>query len=219
MHNAAPPPDHELPSTFRLIRSTVISIAAAAVILVTVVLPAEYAIDPTGIGRALGLTSMGEIKQQLEKDAKEHSAAPPRGGERPDFFASLGGLLIGSASAQTAKTAPGQLAQAKDTSPWKDEVTFSLRPGQGMEIKLTMKKGDTATYSWAATDGRINYDLHAHAGGQTARYRRGRGKRGDSGSFTARFDGDHGWFFRNRDRRTVKVLMKLKGGYSAIVRK
>jgi len=213
MHNVNPPPDVELPTTFQLIRSTLIAIAAAAVILITVVLPAEYAIDPTGVGRVLGLSKMGELKKQLDRESKEHSGVAPQPGERKRLFATLGALLISPAAAQTKE------ARSKEKAEWKDKVTFSLKPGQGLEIKLTMKKGTTAAYEWTATDGRINYDLHAHAKGKTARYARGRGKRTVSGSFTARFDGNHGWFFRNRDRRTVKVLMKLKGDYSAIVRK
>lgn len=41
----------------------------------TVVLPAEYGIDPTGVGRALGLTQMGEIKTRLAKEALADAAA------------------------------------------------------------------------------------------------------------------------------------------------
>lgn len=211
MYNAKPPADVELPSAGKLIRSTAISIVVAGGILVTTVLPAEYAIDPTGIGRLLGLTSMGEIKKSLEKESKEHSQFTPRSGDRRSVFTALGNLLISPAAAEEKKPA----AKATD---WKDEVTFTLKPGQGFEIKLTMKKGVKARYEWTATGGRINYDLHAHAGGSNARYKRGRGKQNDSGSFTARFDGDHGWFFRNRDRNEVKVVMKFKGDYSGIVR-
>ena len=47
----------------------------AAVILVTVVLPAEYGIDPTRIGRVLGLTQMGEIKARLAREAAADQAA------------------------------------------------------------------------------------------------------------------------------------------------
>ena len=47
----------------------------AAVILVTVVLPAEYGIDPTHIGRVLGLTQMGEIKARLAREAAADQAA------------------------------------------------------------------------------------------------------------------------------------------------
>jgi hypothetical protein len=39
-----------------LLKYTVLSIAFAAVVLLTVILPAEYHIDPTGLGHKLGLT-------------------------------------------------------------------------------------------------------------------------------------------------------------------
>ena len=56
-------PITDLPSTRQLNRATLLAIGAAAVILVTTVLPAEYGVDPTGIGSALGLTAMGQMKQ------------------------------------------------------------------------------------------------------------------------------------------------------------
>ena len=65
----------ELPSTASLLRSTVLAIVGAAAILVTVVLPAEYGIDPTGVGRMLGLTDMGETKQQLAAEAEADRVA------------------------------------------------------------------------------------------------------------------------------------------------
>lgn len=46
----------------------------AAVLLVAVVMPADYGMDPTGIGRFLKLTQMGEIKQQLAADATANTA-------------------------------------------------------------------------------------------------------------------------------------------------
>ena len=48
-----------------LIRSTLLAAGAAGAILVLFWLPAEYGIDPTGVGALTGLTEMGEIKQQL----------------------------------------------------------------------------------------------------------------------------------------------------------
>ena len=50
------------------IPSTAVAAAVAAVLLVTVVMPAEYGIDPTGMGRLLGLKEMGEIKMQLARE-------------------------------------------------------------------------------------------------------------------------------------------------------
>lgn len=64
-----------LPGRRQLLMSTLIAFAVAAVLLVTVVMPAEYGIDPTRIGRVLGLTDMGEIKEQLHDEADADKAA------------------------------------------------------------------------------------------------------------------------------------------------
>jgi hypothetical protein len=56
MYNTERPDPSQLPSTGRLLRSTLIAAAAAATLLTLVVLPAEYGVDPTGVGRVLGLT-------------------------------------------------------------------------------------------------------------------------------------------------------------------
>ena len=71
------PPVAPLPpaSPGRLLRSTLIALAVAVALLVTVVLPAEYGIDPTGVGRVLGLTRMGQIKTRLAKEAAADAAA------------------------------------------------------------------------------------------------------------------------------------------------
>jgi hypothetical protein len=59
------PTERELPSTQKLVKSTILAAATAAVLLVTVVMPAEYGIDPTGIGNLIGLKKMGEIRVSL----------------------------------------------------------------------------------------------------------------------------------------------------------
>jgi hypothetical protein len=69
MYNSNIPARAELPSSAHLVKSTVVALFAAAGILVTVVLPAEYGIDVTGVGRVLGLTEMGEAKQQAALEA------------------------------------------------------------------------------------------------------------------------------------------------------
>lgn len=71
MYNTDIPTRAQLPSTAKLLRSTLLAAVIASVLLVTVVLPAEYAIDPTGAGRVLGLTQMGEIKTQLAEEAEQ----------------------------------------------------------------------------------------------------------------------------------------------------
>ena len=51
----------ELPNKKILNRATLIAATIAAVLLVTVVLPAEYGVDRTGVGRLLGLTDQPHI--------------------------------------------------------------------------------------------------------------------------------------------------------------
>lgn len=74
MYNTDFPSKADLPTTDRLIRSTVIAGVSALAILVTVVLPSEYGIDPTGFGRLTGLTTMGQIKMQLAEEAAAEEA-------------------------------------------------------------------------------------------------------------------------------------------------
>lgn len=58
-----------------LIRSTLMAGGGALAILTFFWLPAEYGIDPTGVGGLLGLTEMGDIKQQLAGEAESQDAA------------------------------------------------------------------------------------------------------------------------------------------------
>ena len=64
MLNSKLPDMSELPTTRQLVGSTLLAMGGAAAILVAVVMPSEYGIDPTGLGGVLGLTEMGEIKKQ-----------------------------------------------------------------------------------------------------------------------------------------------------------
>jgi len=71
----APQPASPTPTSWQLLRSTMIAAVVAGALLVTCVLPAEYGVDPTGIGRVLGLTQMGEVKLALAEEAASNAAA------------------------------------------------------------------------------------------------------------------------------------------------
>lgn len=81
MYNTDLPTRAELPSTGKLLRSTLMAVVIAVALLISVVLPAEYAIDPTGAGRLLGLTEMGEIKTQLAEEAELDQASVQQASE------------------------------------------------------------------------------------------------------------------------------------------
>jgi len=70
-------PDESAAASSRgaLLKSTLLALSVAVVLLVTCVLPAEYGVDPTRVGRVLGLTQMGEVKQALAEEDAANAAA------------------------------------------------------------------------------------------------------------------------------------------------
>lgn len=203
MFNAQKPAPEDLPSARSLFRSTLIALAAAGGILVAIVWPSEYGIDPTGIGGALGLTEMGEIKTQLSEEAEADRRAAEEADESSSLGAAIFALLVGTAQAQEA---------------WRDEVSLTLAPSEGKEVKLVMKKGAVARFAWVAEGGAVNFDLHGDGGGESISYEKGRSVPGAEGELTAAFDGEHGWFWRNRTGAPVTVTLRASGDYAEVKR-
>lgn len=206
MYNSNTPLPADLPSSRQLLRSTLLAAISAAVLLITVVLPAEYGIDPTGTGRILRLTEMGEIKQQLAAEADADTAVPP----------------VAKAPAAVAPDAlpqaPAPVIEAAQPAPWRDEMRVMLAPGEGAEIKLRMQAGDKAEYSWVVEGGVVNFDTHGDGGGRSISYEKGRGVPADDGELEAAFTGNHGWYWRNRGQADVTLVLRTRGVYSDIKR-
>jgi len=205
MYNANFPHKSELPSTAKLIKSTVLAAAAAGVILVTVVMPAEYGIDPIGVGRLLGLKKMGEIKMSLAREAAAEVAVPAAAESRP--------------AAQEMRLAPVSAPEkTKAAAVRTDEMGVTLAPSQGAEIKLALAKGKKAKYTWTSSGGRANYDIHGDSKKLKIKYH-GYSKGSEktaSGVLTAAFDGHHGWFWRNRTNAALTVTLNVSGEYTGI---
>lgn len=216
MYNNAIPDAAELPSARKLLRSTLIALAVAGVLLVTVVLPAEYAIDPTGIGRMLGLTKMGEIKAQLAREAAADAtpAVASQDGRAADGAKPLPAPVAGGPAA--SERAAQDVATPEQV--WKDQMQAVLQPGEGTEIKLVMKAGAKAEFSWTVQGGTVNFDTHGDGGGQSISYEKGRTVPADEGVLVAAFDGNHGWFWRNRGDAPVTVVVRVRGEYQDIKR-
>ena len=227
-----------------LVRATLGSMAAALAILVLFWLPAEYGVDATGLGRVMGLTQMGEIKQQLYEEAAAEDAvlAAQAAAERisadPALIARLETLevqvagiaaALGVAPPQTSAAeamappaeAPAPVAVAPAPEPvlpeWRDEVSYTLAPTEGIEIKLVMNEGARAEFAWTANGSVLNYDTHGDGGGQRVSYEQGRGVPEQSGELVAAFDGNHGWFWRNRTDAPVTFTLRTRGDYSRMI--
>ena len=79
---------------------------------------------------------------------------------------------------------------------------------------MVMEAGQTAEYQMLVEGGRVNFDLHGHGGGNSVTYEKGRGSTGAEGEVTADFDGEHGWFWRNRDSADITVTVQVRGEYA-----
>ena len=213
MYNSDTPLRAELPSSRQLVRSTMLAAVSALVLLVAVVLPAEYGIDPTGIGRVLRMTEMGDIKKQLAAEAAADAAATASAAP-----SQAPGTTLGMSSANAAQPPAAAVVAAAPKVEWRDEKPFTLTPGEGTEIKLTMAQGAKAQYSWVVEGGEVNFDTHGDAPGKSISYEKGRGVSADEGVLEAAFSGNHGWYWRNRGTSNVKVILRTRGDYTAIKR-
>lgn len=210
MYNSQMPSLDELPTSRQLIRSTLLAAAAAGALLIAVVLPSEYGIDPTGIGRVLGLTEMGEVKMRLAAEAAADAAAPAA----PVQGAPASAALV----PQDAEPAAPPAGVGRN-----DEMQLSLAPGEAAEIKVTAKEGTQIAFDWSVGGGHVNYDTHGDGKPGAPRsfyhgYGKGKESTGERGTLVAAFDGHHGWFWRNRSGAPVTVTLRTKGGYTAIKR-
>ncbi len=203
-----------LPSARTLIRSTLIAAVAATILLVTIVLPAEYAIDPTGIGRLLGLAEMGEIKGSLEQEAgTDARPAPTLVAPCPPPAAPVTAVHAppvgsGSAASRATPVVPAALTHV---------TRVTLKPGEGKEVKLKMREGARATFAWVTDRGVVNYDTHGDdAGGTYHGYGKGTGERTQTGVLIAAVDGMHGWFWRNRTQEVVTITLETTGDYQEL---
>lgn len=205
MYNNNIPSQNELPSSAKLIKSTMVAMVLAVVILITAVLPAEYGIDPTGVGNMLGLTHMGEIKVSLATEAAAEVAA----GNAVKKEVVKVSEPVAPATIEVAKVDPSKVMMS-------DSITVSLKPNQGREVKVAMLKGGKVSYKWSTSNGRANFDVHGDSKKHQIDYfNYSKGSlESDTGVLEAEFDGKHGWFWRNRSGGTMTITLEVEGEFT-----
>lgn len=189
-----------LPSSAQLVKATLLALVIAIGVLLTAVLPAEYGIDPTGVGQRLGLTAL-------------------RGGETS--------LLpqTEAVAVEPSITAPVSVLDAVWKSPTayrNDALSVTLAPGEGAEIKALMKSGERFFFAWSTVGGAVNFDMHGEKlnikSDEFTSFWKGRNQTTANGAFEAPFDGTHGWYWRNRGTQPVTVTVKTSGYYEKLYR-
>lgn len=121
---------------------------------------------------------------------------------------------------QVFRTVPFSVIVTKTDVPFNaDDMSLTLRPNEGAEIKATMRKGEQFFFSWATEGGPVNVDMHGekfNAGDKFTSYWKGQQLVSDQGSFVAPFNGTHGWYWRNRGNKPVTVKVKVSGFYAKL---
>jgi len=183
------------PSRRQLLISTLIALAAAAVILVVFVLPAEYGVDPTKAGGLLGLTAMGESKT----GAALGVTVPPEGGDVSVMHAHKGKWYNG-------------------------RVEINVAGYEELEYKATLAKGEPLLYSWTTQGGPLYFEFHGEpTEGKWPKdyyqsYEIVESSTAAAGSFIAPFTGKHGWYWRNPSGNEVTIVLEAAGYYTSLAR-
>jgi hypothetical protein len=218
------------PTTSQLVKATLAAAVAAALILITTVLPAEYGIDPTGIGARLGLGVLA-ADHDANHDTATSSPAPvaapaqPADQAAPAAPSAAEHSQIRSNAVETFGANAGQsfdtAAVSLHTTPYRnDTLSLTLAPGKGAEVKAMLKAGDGIVFHWKAT-GDVALDMHGErpdAKGTWTSYAVERSQREASGTFIAPFDGSHGWYWQNRGTEPVTVNIQVAGHQEKLYR-
>ena len=151
----------------------------------------------TGVGKFTGLKRMGEIKTTLAKEFEEAEAQSTIS-------------LIPEDSIATDST------PIDSTSQRTDEKSVTLDANKSIEIKLAMAKGNKVNFTWSTDAGQVFYDLHADSKEVNYHiYEKGTDST-KTGTLEAAFDGNHGWYWKNRAQDPITITLTTTGIYEDI---
>lgn len=208
MPEPASPFETTPPSGRRIATSVAVAVVAALVVLVTVILPAEYNIDPTGVGGAIGLTQINEPERTLVVRDVIGGNETYRSVPIPDFGqpVPLPNPAVFQGHAGPART---------------ETLTVTLEPGEETEVKTVLKESQVIVYSWSVDRGQLYVDFHGHEpdAGQDYWVRYEEQQEGSSGhgSLVAPFAGEHGWFWQNYNEFPVVITLTFTGYFDDFI--
>jgi hypothetical protein len=195
-------------STKALINASVMAMLLAIVILFAAVLPAEYGIDPTGLGKKMGLVALSEVAQKPSRASAENCNKPTQN--------------VAESTAKPVVADPNSGIRPLDVSKpiqWKDSVKIVVPPKKGLEYKFAMQKGAVLEYSWLTDGASIYFDFHGEPKGATDGYFKSYLDIMDSeskGILTAPFEGVHGWYWENETGNPVTIQLRTRGNYEVL---
>ncbi|MDQ7089577.1 MAG: hypothetical protein Q9M50_02900 [Methylococcales bacterium] len=203
MMNEFTPPVHSLKTLFI---STALASLLALIILVVAVLPAEYNIDPTGLGKIMGLNQLAPTKKStpaISGHPKSHI---------PDAI---------NITVVDPKRVEAQMAEIKRDleNMWIDTVTIIVPAMKGLEYKFYLEKGENLGFEWQTEGEKLHFDFHGEPKGNTTGYFKSYKLTTDnksSGTLTTPFAGSHGWYWENKTQSPIRLILKTKGNYKIL---
>ena len=208
-------------STATLLKATFAATAVAAIVLVIAILPAEYNIDPTGIGQSLGLTQLSQSNSAPVEDPSisvENAAMLDGGKSDGDESTGLVESVIlfdGNKVADAPSVA--EITQSRQSPGIRsDIVTIDIPAGKGLEYKLLMDAFVHLEYEWSTAGEPLYFDFHGEPKGDKTGYFESYSITTSDkmkGSLTTPFAGSHGWYWKNRTDSVITVTLSTKGDY------
>jgi hypothetical protein len=197
---------HPILTKKKIIKALIIAIVISAVLLVGAVLPAEYGIDPTGIGRTLGFTrlyspsdSSAAVARVLYPRLKMEQAGSDKGVKKP---------------VEADNPPPSQQYEIRE-----DSVQVTVPAGKGIEYKIYMLRHGQVKYEWTTDKDVVYVDFHGEVNQEQVTsdvyYESYTLAYADNmvGTLLAPYEGKHGWYFRNNGKSDIIVTIRLKGQY------
>lgn len=194
---------HQILDKKSIIKQVVIAAIIGAVLLVSAVLPAEFGIDPLGIGKVTGFD-----KLYIPEDENKGSSS-----NTPHETLTMSKL--GSGKDVPRPKEADNPPPAQQLAVREDEASVLVPAGKGLEYKVNMLKYGVLEYEWKTDKGEVYLDMHgevkdnhnffesyliAYSNNMT-------------GTIIAPFEGPHGWYFKNNGTEDVTVKIRLKGQY------
>lgn len=195
-------------STATLAKASLVACVIAAIVLITAILPAEYNIDPTGIGQSMGLTQIAEAAEMSDEN-QVNGSETVLAFEQPN-------LAVGKEIADAPSIA--QIAQARKTAGVRsDTVKIDIPAGKGLEYKLIMDEFVHLEYQWSTSGEPLYFDFHGEPKGDKTGYFESFSITTSNevkGSLTTPFAGSHGWYWKNTTNTPITVTLSTKGDYT-----
>jgi hypothetical protein len=135
------------PSSATLLKGIASMFVAGMAATVLFIMPAEFGRDPTGLGTLLGLTNLAATTPDEPVPLAMEGAFPAI----VEDFDEYEPPLIGLPFANTGL----------DIEMQSDDLTIMLQPGEQVEYKAIMNRGDMLVYEWTSDATEIYSDFHA----------------------------------------------------------